>query len=77
MKALRKLPKGMHAHSLSSFVNGSASVTKRGTVKLSIEIGIEQLESPYTDVRAVLSPEDNVLVPVLVFVEPSVVLAGE
>lgn len=72
LKAIKRLPVGFYAHPLRDFINGKASVTRRGTVKATIEIPIDQLGSPYDDLRAVLHPEDNKLIPVLLFVEPDV-----
>lgn len=72
LKALNRLPDGFFAHPLRDFINGDVRVTRRGTVRATIEIPIDQLGSPYGDLRAVLNPEDNKLVPVLVFVEPEV-----
>lgn len=76
MDAVKRLPAGFHVHSLHNFVNGQVSTTKRGTVKLTIEIGIAQLGSPFDDLRAVMAPSRNQLVPLLLFVEPDVVLAA-
>ena len=71
-KAIRALPDGFYVHPLSNFINGNVSTTKRGTVKVPIELGIEQLGSPYTDLRAVLNPEGNQLIPLLLFVDPEI-----
>lgn len=72
IEAIRALPDGFYAHPLSSFINGNVSTTKRGTVKIPIELGIEQLGSPYTDLRAVLNPEGNKLIPLMLFVDPEI-----
>lgn len=74
--AMKLLPKGFYPHLLKKFVNGSVNTTRKGTVKLTIEIPIEPLGSPFTDLRAVLDPQQNELVPLLIFVEPKVALGG-
>lgn len=70
--AVKRLPDGFYVHPLSSFINGVVSTTKRGTIKVPIELGIEQLGSPYVDLRAVMNPENNKLVPLLLFVDPEI-----
>jgi hypothetical protein len=72
INAIRALPDGFYVHPLSSFINGNVSTTKRGTVRVPIEIGIEQLGSPYADLRAVLNPENNKLIPLLLFIDPEI-----
>lgn len=67
--AFKTLPKGLYPWPLRRFVNGKVSLTRRGTVKVPMEFEIAPLGSPYDDIRAVLDPEDNKLVPVLVFVD--------
>lgn len=74
---LKNLPEGCHVHRLDRFINGRVSLTKFKTVKMTIEIGIAELGSPHDDIHAVLSPFDNKLIPVLMFVEPSVYLANK
>lgn len=69
IKAMERLPKGFHAHSIRRFVNGNVRTTNKGTVNVPIEIPIGPLGSPFDDLRAVLSPEDNKLIPVLVFID--------
>lgn len=69
-------PAGFHLHPIVKFINGTISTTKKGTVKFPIEIGIDQLGSPFTDLRAVASPNSNELIPLLVFVEPRAIEAA-
>ena len=69
-------PAGFHLHPIVKFINGTISTTKKGTVKFPIAIGIDQLGSPFTDLRAVASPNSNELIPFLVFVEPSAIEAA-
>jgi hypothetical protein len=66
---LAAMPKGLYAHPIGNFINGTISTTKRGTVKIPLEIAIAQLGSPFDDLRAVLSPSDNKLIPLLLFVD--------
>ena len=75
VEILDNLPKGCYPHQLINFVNGNVTLTRNKKVKLTIEIDIESLGSPHDDVHAVLSPFDNKLVPVLMFVEPAVYAA--
>ncbi|MFC4275525.1 hypothetical protein [Achromobacter aloeverae] len=75
--AVKRLPVGFHPHLLVNFINGNVSTTRKGTVKLTIEIPIEPLGSPFTDLRAVTDPQENKLVPLLIFVEPDVVLGAQ
>lgn len=77
MEVIEALPPGCYVHNLTNFINGSIATTKRKTVKLSIEIGIDQLGSPFDDLRAVASPLENKLVPLLLFVEPEVFLKSK
>lgn len=77
LKAIKRLPKGFYPHMLHKFVNGKVSLTRKNSVKLIIEIPLKDLGSPFNDLHAVLSPAANDLVPVLVFVEPAVVLTAK
>lgn len=72
IKAIRSLPDGFYVHPISSFVNGNVRTTKHKTVVVPVEIRIEQLGSPYEDLRAVLNPENNKLIPMLLFVDPDI-----
>lgn len=72
--AVAKLPDGFYPHRLTSFINGEVALTKKKTIKLTIEINLDAMGSPYNDIRAITRPDDNQLVPLLVFVEPTVAL---
>ncbi|MFY3647759.1 hypothetical protein ACOTET_26695 [Achromobacter xylosoxidans] len=72
IKAIRSLPDGFYVHPISSFVNGTVRTTKQKTIVVPVEISIEQLGSPYEDLRAVLNPENNKLIPLLLFVDPDI-----
>ncbi len=74
-QALALLPDGFYVHNLTKFVNGTVKTTRKGAAHVPIEIGIEQLGSPFSDFRAVLNPADNKLVPLLLIIEPEVVFA--
>ena len=68
---LKALPKGCYAHPLAAFINGELSITRRKTIKVPVEIPVSPLESPFKDVRAVMSPLNNKLVPMLIFIDPN------
>jgi hypothetical protein len=63
-------------HPLVSWAVGNIILTKKGKVKLTIELPLDQLGSPYKDIRAIISGhcEANTLVPLIAFVEPKVVI---
>lgn len=67
---LSKLPPGCYPHAIAKFVDGTIRTTRDGCVVVPIKIGIEALGSPFNDLRAVLEPGGNDLIPVLVFIEP-------
>lgn len=75
-KIAKAIPAGFYMHPIAKFINGTISTTKKGTVKFPVEIGIEQLGSPFTDLRAVASPNSNDLIPFIVFVDPSAIEQG-
>lgn len=60
----------VYLHDLNHFINGVVSVTKRKTVKLTIEIPIDQLGG-IDDVRCVMAPHShrNKMVPMLCFID--------
>lgn len=67
---LSKLPPGCYPHAIAKFVDGTVRTTRDGCVVVPIKIGIEALGSPFNDLRAVLEPSGNALIPILVFVDP-------
>lgn len=71
------LPEGVYAHHLVRFVNGQLSLTKKGTIKIPIELGLEQIGATIQDVRAITQPLSNELVPLLVFVEKDMYFGEE
>jgi hypothetical protein len=66
---------GLYFRLLTSTVNGSVSVNKRGIIKIPIEINIADVTGETQseqDVRTVFPPQmwNNKLVPLLVYVDP-------
>jgi len=61
--------KGLH-----EIANGDVSVTKKKTIRIPIEISLEELGPKHFDVRAVLPPyiSENKIVPLIVFIDPAI-----
>jgi len=72
-----KMPAGCYAHPLANFLVGTTTINKAGVIKATLAVEASSLESPYNDVRALLSPEQNGLVPVLVFIDQKAVKVDE
>lgn len=66
---LKDLPEGIHVHNLFNFINGNVTLTKKGTVKFQLELGLDQIEASVRDIRAITQPLTNGLVPMLMFVD--------
>lgn len=74
---VRDLPENVHVHPLTRFANGDVKLIGKGArVRITLEFSIEQLGSPFSDIRALLNPWDNKMVPLIMFVEPNVARAA-
>lgn len=66
---LKRMPKYAYAQLLANYVNGTVQMTRKGTAKIPLELDIEQFGGPCGDIRDVISPTQNDLVPLILFVD--------
>lgn len=74
-KLSESLPAGCYLHSLQKFATGYNSPQagkNKGTVSVTLRLGLEQIGASTQDLRALSEPYGNKLVPMLLFVEPEV-----
>jgi hypothetical protein len=64
--------RGVYFHSLNRFTNGQVITTRKGTVKVPLELSLKELGREGGDLRDVFLPSaaNNDLVPMIVFIDP-------
>ena len=76
LQAVDLLPgpdRGFYMHSLHRFVNGKVTTTRKRTVKMTLELSLDELGArENADLRDVFLPgaAENKLVPMIVFIDP-------
>lgn len=65
-KALKDIP-GVHLHDIRNFINGNVSVTKKGSLKIPLDLPSKELLEDPMNAGQVISGQWKI-VPILVFV---------